>query len=61
MANLYLKCKQCSRQFFSGVDSPPPEARSHECMFCHQSPVYELEDYIAGYNGEEAEAMAPHG
>lgn len=45
---LYLKCKSCSRQFFSGVDLPPPEPRPHECMWCHAAPVYEVNDYQAG-------------
>ncbi len=45
---LYLRCKSCGRQFFSGVDLPPPEPRPHECMWCHSAPVYELNDYVAG-------------
>lgn len=45
---LYLVCKSCDRQFFSGVDKPPPEERPHECMWCHASPVYATSDYFAG-------------
>lgn len=46
---LFLKCKSCGRQFFSGVDQPPPEARPHECSYCHAAPVYQLNDYVAGH------------
>ena len=46
---LYLTCKSCNRQFFSGVDLPPPEPRPHECMWCHAAPTYELNDYVAGH------------
>ena len=46
---LYLTCKSCNRQFFSGVDLPPPEPRPHECMWCHAAPTYDLNDYVAGH------------
>ena len=48
---LFLICKSCGRRFFSGVDKPPPEARPHECMFCHAAPVYDSGDYQAGVIG----------
>ena len=46
---LFLACKSCGRQFFSGVDDPPPEPRTHECSWCHDTPSYELNDYVAGH------------
>lgn len=56
MSNLWLRCKSCGRQFFSGVDAPPPEPRTHECMFCHAAPEYALVDYIAGYRSADIES-----
>ncbi|MEO6121686.1 MAG: hypothetical protein ABIW46_01660 [Acidimicrobiales bacterium] len=58
MANLYLTCKSCEKQFFSGVDEPPPDPRSHECMWCHEAPVYELGDYVAAYTDSELTTAA---
>lgn len=45
---MYLTCKSCGRQFFSGVDLVPPEPRPHECTYCHAAPVYEPADYLVG-------------
>ncbi|HET7488636.1 MAG TPA: hypothetical protein VFJ85_11960 [Acidimicrobiales bacterium] len=45
---LYLNCKSCGTRFFSGVDLVPPEARPHECTYCHAAPVYTPDDYMAG-------------
>lgn len=58
MANLWLHCKACGKQFFSGVDAPPPETRTHECMFCHAAPEYDLQDYTAGYTDADLDAAA---
>ena len=56
MPNLYLMCKACGREFFSGVDMPPPESRPHECTHCHAAPVYDVQDFVAvpGYSNLEA-------
>ena len=59
MPNLYLTCKNCGREFFSGVAAPPPDPRPHECTHCHAAPVYEVGDFVAppGYaNMEHLEA-----
>lgn len=55
MPNLYLQCKSCGREFFSGVAAPPPEPRTHECMWCHAAPEYQPADFVVGsYVGEDA-------
>ncbi len=55
MPPLYLHCKSCGREFFSGVAAPPPEPRPHECMWCHAAPEYEPADFMVGsYVGEDA-------
>lgn len=58
MANLYLTCKSCGKQFFSGVASPPPDPRTHECMWCHESPEYQLNDYVVAYTDDDVAAAA---
>jgi len=59
MANLYLTCKACRRSFFSGVQAPPPEPRTHECMWCHEAPEYGLEDFFVGYSDDDLRSAEP--
>lgn len=58
MANLYLTCKSCGKSFFSGVMSPPPEPRAHECTWCHDAPVYEVTDFYVPYSDADLDAAA---
>ncbi|MGH9156481.1 MAG: hypothetical protein ACRD1K_11750 [Acidimicrobiales bacterium] len=58
MANLYLSCKSCGKQFFSGVQQPPPDPRTHECLWCHEAPVYKVADYIVAYTDADLDAAA---
>lgn len=60
MANLYLTCKGCGKQFFSGVQEPPPDPRTHECMWCHEAPEYSLNDFVVGYSDADLDGASVH-
>ncbi len=46
---LYLKCKKCGKQFFSGLDVPMPGTKlsgnKHQCPHCKAMETYEQDDY----------------
>ncbi|MGH9149641.1 MAG: hypothetical protein ACRD0D_14635 [Acidimicrobiales bacterium] len=58
MANLYVICRSCGRQFHSGVDAPLTEptlgTRPHHCFFCGAVHTYRPAEYLQGYSFAEA-------
>lgn len=56
MPPLYLTCKACGRDFFSGVEKPPPETRTHHCTFCNDQSTYEVNDFVVGFDSSSVGA-----